>query len=277
MPIYQGLSTKNKAEIIINSQPMQKVYVGDRLVWQKPSGIFYPEYGLLYNWYAATDVRNIAAEGWHVPTLAEAMILGSYTGAIYDDEEGYYPTGSEKYKEVGCGEDYHWYCSPPIAHTNELGFNARGSGFRTNIGFEQIKQTAHFICEDGVDTYNILFYVEATTDYFYVAITFKCNGNSIRLVRPATSEELALLDGTYVDNYIGNDGKTYLAVKIGSQVWLACNLAETLYRDGSIIPWHGADPANYFTNAEWAALTTAGCCAYDNTLSNVAAGFTFPT
>ena len=137
MPIYQGLSTKNKAEIIINSQPMQKVYVGDRLVWQKPSGIFYPEYGLLYNWYAATDVRNIAAEGWHVPTLAEAMILGSYTGAIYDDEEGYYPTGSEKYKEVGCGEDYHWYCSPPIAHTNELGFNARGSGFRTNIGFNR--------------------------------------------------------------------------------------------------------------------------------------------
>ena len=36
MPIYQGISTKNKAEIIINNVQMQKVYVGDRLVWQKP-------------------------------------------------------------------------------------------------------------------------------------------------------------------------------------------------------------------------------------------------
>lgn len=43
-----------------------------------------------------------------------------------------------------------------------------------------------------------------------------------------------------------------------------------------IIPWHGATPASYFTDVEWAALTTAGVCAYGNDVNNVATGFTFP-
>lgn len=35
MPIYNGLSTKNQAEIITGNKFMQKVYVGEKLVWQK--------------------------------------------------------------------------------------------------------------------------------------------------------------------------------------------------------------------------------------------------
>ena len=33
------------------------------------------KYGRLYTWYAATDTRNIAPAGWHVPTDAEWSIL----------------------------------------------------------------------------------------------------------------------------------------------------------------------------------------------------------
>ena len=35
-------------------------------------------YGLLYNWYAVTDNRNICPEGWHVPSNNEWAILANY-------------------------------------------------------------------------------------------------------------------------------------------------------------------------------------------------------
>ena len=44
-------------------------------------------FGHLYNWYAATDSRNIAPAGWHVPTLEEWQTLEAYliaNGYNYD-------------------------------------------------------------------------------------------------------------------------------------------------------------------------------------------------
>jgi uncharacterized protein (TIGR02145 family) len=37
-------------------------------------------YGLLYNWYAVSDSRNLAPQGWHIPTLADWDILIDYLG-----------------------------------------------------------------------------------------------------------------------------------------------------------------------------------------------------
>jgi uncharacterized protein (TIGR02145 family) len=36
---------------------------------------YIPDYGRLYNWYAINDSRNIAPEGWHVPTNEEIAAL----------------------------------------------------------------------------------------------------------------------------------------------------------------------------------------------------------
>ena len=36
------------------------------------------KYGLLYNWYAATDARNIAANGWSICAFDDIVILGLY-------------------------------------------------------------------------------------------------------------------------------------------------------------------------------------------------------
>ena len=63
-------------------------------------------------------------------------------------------------------------------------------------------------------------------------------------------------------NYVGNDGKVYRIVQIGTQYWLADNLAETKYRDGSPIPV-------VTDNTAWAALTTGARCAYNNDDSNM--------
>jgi len=55
----------------------------------------------------------------------------------------------------------------------------------------------------------------------------------------------------------GNDGRTYKTVRIGNQVWMAENLLETQYRDGSVIPKVAADSL-------WESLSTGAYCAYEN-------------
>lgn len=82
-------------------------------------------YGNLYNWYAASDIRNIAPAGWHIPSEQEwdDMIrsLGGY---------GLASTG-KKLRETGVE---HWYYSSSTA-TNESSFSALGSGFRNETEY----------------------------------------------------------------------------------------------------------------------------------------------
>ena len=71
-------------------------------------------YGLLYNWYAANDKRNICPEGWHIPTLEEWETLAN--------------TGLEL-KEAGTT---HWM-HPNNCYANNSGFKALPGG---NCGFD---------------------------------------------------------------------------------------------------------------------------------------------
>jgi len=59
----------------------------------------------------------------------------------------------------------------------------------------------------------------------------------------------------------GNDGTTYKIIKIGSQWWMAENLKETEYRDGTSIP-------NVTADDSWKQLSTGARCAYDNDEQN---------
>ena len=88
-------------------------------------------YGLLYNWYAVNDSRNIAPAGWHVSTDAEWKELEMYLGMSQSDADNTGWRGTDeggKMKESGTT---HWN-SPNTGATNESGFSALPGGYRNS-------------------------------------------------------------------------------------------------------------------------------------------------
>lgn len=205
-----------------------------------------PLYGLIYNWYVVNDARDIASDGWHVPTYNDFIILQNYIN----------PNGSLKLRIQGL--DY-WNTD---TGTNELKFNAIGSGYRINTGvFDGFKieydiwsstlinstHPYHAAINIGWDDFSI-------EDSQYHTLK---SGLPIRLVKNSTT----LTHGQY-GIYVGNNGRIYRTICIGTQEWLADNLCETRYRNGDSIP-------EVTNDAEWGTLSSGALCAYNNNWDNV--------
>jgi len=213
-------------------------------------------YGALYNWYAANDVRNICAEGWSVPTKTEWETLFTYLGGK--------SIAGGKLKEIG----FTYWNSPNTGATNEVGFNARAGGSRDYFdGTYNFINRITWIWTSSLNPPTYVNGQSASLSYnSEVAVSdinsSRCSGRSVRFFRPANASEQLLDDGEACDNYIGNDLKQYRTVKIGTQVWVADNIAETKYRDGSLIP-------EVTNNIAWSALNTGAWCAYNNDHDNI--------
>ena len=87
-------------------------------------------YGLLYNWYAVIDNRNLAPKGWHIATNEEWATLFTYLGS----------SASEKIKE---SDTIHWV-SPNTGATNETGFTALPGGGRLGGAFMYFGSAAYW-------------------------------------------------------------------------------------------------------------------------------------
>ncbi len=208
------------------------------------------KYGLHYNSHAITDARNINAEGWDVPTNTNYGTLITYLSS----------TGFQL--KVKDNNATYWNDITNV--TNITNFSARGGGYRNNTtgAFVGIKQNGDLICLISGD-YARLTLTSGSSDSQGITASIPDNyGLPLRLLRNATIPEQLATDGTAMNTYIGNDLKQYPTVKIGTQVWLACNLAETKYRTGAAIP-------EVTDNTAWSALTTGAMCAYNNDWSNV--------
>lgn len=198
--------------------------------------------GLIYNWYAATDASFIYADGWKIPTTTEFNTLRS-NGSNY-------ATG---FKETGTT----YWTAPNTWATNAFEFNGRGAGWRDSDGdFLNISERLIMLTTASSGDNTTAYFMQYDASAFNFASYPKKSGASIRLLKVSTS----LSDGE-TGTYIGNDGKTYRTICIGNQEWLADNLAETKYRDGTPIP-------EVTGAAAWAALTTGGLCAYNNDWAN---------
>jgi uncharacterized protein (TIGR02145 family) len=215
--------------------------------------------GWLYNWYAASSTDTIANTGWKVATSSDYEKLSEYLG-----NNG---VAGGKLKETGTT----YWTSPNIGATNEARFNARAA-FRHYPSGSFIAGLTTFLWNR--DQYAVGYgkastLVNSSTFFTTTDIIAPYEnsstivgesataGGSIRLVKYNTS-----LTHGQQGTYTGNDGKIYRTICIGTQEWLADNLAETKYRSGTTIPI-------VQDNTAWLALSTGARCAFNNDISTV--------
>ncbi len=92
-------------------------------------------YGKLYNWYAVSDPRGLAPEGWHIATEDDWRKLEAFlgmSGEQIDDVEfrGVEANVGGKLKAVGTDR----WNEPNSGATDETGFSALAGGYRDNDG-----------------------------------------------------------------------------------------------------------------------------------------------
>ena len=133
------------------------------------------KFGALYNWYAVVDSRNIAPEGWHIPTDDEWNTLINYLGG--EDLAG------NKMKETG---SLHWHESDSEG-TNESGFTALPAGGRkdyTADGFYNLTFATIFWSSTQGGTYSAWGrYLSITSSKCSKYGSEKQNGNSVRCIK----------------------------------------------------------------------------------------------
>jgi len=217
------------------------------------------DYGLLYNWYAATDVREITSAGWHLPTSTELYNLMRYI-----DPDGL-PNNNDAgghLKEIGI---IYWN-TPNTGATNTYGFNIRGAGNRhysTGV-YGGIGSNIRIWTSDSVSPTNAsVGQFENSSAIFYMAYGIynsnypKKYGHSIRPIKDSTT-----LTHGQTGIYVDPSGYIYRTICIGTQEIVADNIVTEHYRNGDPIPI-------VTDNATWAALITGALCAYDNNWNNV--------
>jgi len=101
-------------------------------------------YGLIYNWYAVDDSRNIAPEGWHVPTDDEWKQMEMCLGMSQSEADNSGWRGTDEGGKLKKTGTTHWI-SPNAGATNESGLTTFPGGYRGYVGnFISIGEYTYF-------------------------------------------------------------------------------------------------------------------------------------
>jgi uncharacterized protein (TIGR02145 family) len=146
--------------------------------WSNPSGVYYDYdlignitavYGNFYNWYAVSDNRNLAPEGWHVATWDDWTTLVDYLGGI--DNAG------AKMKEAGY---IHWLFECGGNATNISGFTALPAGM---AGDDHRGWEARFWSSTDDSEIHARYLFIDCSDMILMTHVEKVHGNSVRCVK----------------------------------------------------------------------------------------------
>ena len=136
-------------------------------------------YGKLYNWYAVTDVRGLAPEGYNVPTLSDWEYMITCLGGL-DVGGGIWTVAGSKMKTTGTIQDNDGLWNSPNVATNESGFSVVPGGCRTS-GFVNLHSRGSFWVSDSTTCINF----NNGASYVYIGGDASTVGYSVRLIQYA--------------------------------------------------------------------------------------------
>jgi uncharacterized protein (TIGR02145 family) len=141
-------------------------------------------YGRLYNWYAVADSRNIAPEGWHVPTDAEWKQLEMYLGMSQTEADATDWRGTTEGGTLKENGTTHWF-DPNTGATNESGFSGLPGGYRNSGGpYYDIRRLAYLWSSTAFDSDNAWYRnLDYSNSKVARYISYKTGGFSIRCVK----------------------------------------------------------------------------------------------
>jgi len=123
----------------------------------------------LYNWYAVTDPRGIAPEGWHVPSLEEWNELVNHLG-------GKMKAGNKLKSKSG------WVRNGD----NESGFNAKPTGIRKGFDpykIEDVNSNLEYWTTTEVNSKNAYHIGMNYKDRVFIYREYKTSGIAVRCIK----------------------------------------------------------------------------------------------
>ena len=161
---------------------------GAYCIYNNNAGNEVDTYGTLYNWYAVTDSRNLAPEGWHVPTDDDWKELEMYLGMSQSEADNTGLRGTNEGSKLAGNADL-WYSSGNLENNSEFGtsgFTALPGGYRdySNGSYYVMGYRGYFwSATEGNSSYawyRLLNYLYSDVDLYGDS---KRSGFAVRLLR----------------------------------------------------------------------------------------------
>ncbi|HEY1871392.1 MAG TPA: fibrobacter succinogenes major paralogous domain-containing protein [Chitinophagaceae bacterium] len=222
---------------------------------------FGTRYGKLYNWYAVTDQRGLAPQGWHIPSDEEWTKLTIYLG-------GKIGTSLKIKSQRGWAKEGNG--------SNETGFAALPGGTRSVELFSFVGNYGYWWTSTEFDPYSAWnrFLGYNNTDIGR-STGWKQFGNSVRCIKGevenivSKSTQAALIETKNEKLISSTDSLKNVSVAneinvptiaVGEQVWMVQNLDVSTFQNGDPIPEAKSD-------SEWiraGKLKQPAWCYYKN-------------
>jgi uncharacterized protein (TIGR02145 family) len=142
------------------------------------------QYGFLYNFPAVEGVKNIAPEGWHVPTDEDWKILEREIGLSQVESNGLGWRGVSEAEKLVTKFSAGWPYGTVLFGSDDFGFNAKPGGCRLFNGLTNFENNVSFWWTASTNGNEGWYrYIDAKQTRIFRQHTYKGYGMSIRCVK----------------------------------------------------------------------------------------------